>query len=55
MLTDEYVNPCTPGLALGTCIGCGVRVVAVTLNPWDQCVQCARDKRADDTGQMRLR
>lgn len=52
---DDWVRPWIPGLPQGDCTGCGVRVVAVTLNPWDQCVQCAKDKRTDDTGQMRLR
>lgn len=50
----EYINPAVPGLPQQACASCDLRVVAITLR-LDQCVQCAKDKRADDTGQMRLR
>jgi hypothetical protein len=51
----EWTAPWMPGLPLATCVGCGERVVAVTLTPFDQCVQCAKDQPTDDAGQMRLR
>lgn len=50
----EWTPPWRPGLPQDNCKGCGDRVVATTLNQWQLCKQCAKDRSPDAAGQMRL-